>query len=121
MEIPYAVKVLAGLPKKDVSLFYLPLIITAIISLPFYKKGAAKYGKKKLYLMAMICFMIPAFLIAFIGDIPVNPIIMIIALGAVAGVFVAPLYIFPNAIIADITDIDEQMTGYRREAIYFGS
>ena len=121
MEIPYAVKVLAGFPKKYVSLFYLPLIITAIISLPFYKKASAKYGKKKLYLMAMTCFMIPAFLMAFIGYIPVNPLIMIIALGAVAGVFVAPLYIFPNAIIADITDIDEQMTGYRREAIYFGS
>ncbi len=121
MEIPYAVNVLAGLNKKEVSLFYLPLIITAIISLPFYKKFASKYGKKKLYLMAMTCFMIPAFLTAFIGIIPVNPRTMIIGLGALAGIFVAPLYIFPNAIIADITDIDERMTGYRREAIYFGS
>lgn len=41
--------------------------------------------------------------------------------GIIAGLFVTPLLMLPNAIIADITDVDEQITGYRREAIYFGT
>ncbi|ABN69813.1 major facilitator superfamily MFS_1 [Staphylothermus marinus F1] len=119
--LSYAVTVSAGLEKEHVSLFYLPLIIVSIITLPIYKHLASTIGKKKVYLLGMLLFLIPTLMIAFIGYVPIDPQIYLLITGVIAGAFVTPLLMLPNAIIADITDVDEQITGYRREAIYFGT
>ena len=121
MTLPYVVTVSAGLDKKNVSLFYFPLIIVSVITLPIYKKLAVKMGKKKLYLFGMSMFIIPTLMLALTGMIPIDPRIYLLATGVIAGLFVTPLLMLPNAFIADITDIDEEKTGYRREAIYFGT
>ncbi len=119
--LSYAVTVSAGLEKKDVSLFYLPLILLSILTLPLYKKLAVRIGKKKLYLISMALFIIPTIMISLVGIVPIDPRLYLLLNGAVAGVFVTPLLMLPNAIIADITDVDEEITGYRREAMYFGT
>ncbi len=119
--LSYAVTVSAGLEKKDVSLFYLPLILLSILTLPVYKKLAVRIGKKKLYLISMALFIIPTIMISLVGIVPIAPRLYLLLNGAVAGVFVTPLLMLPNAIIADITDVDEEITGYRREAMYFGT
>ena len=36
------------------------------------------------------------------------------------GIPLAGLFVFPQALLADIIDFDERRTGQRREAIYFG-
>jgi GPH family glycoside/pentoside/hexuronide:cation symporter len=40
---------------------------------------------------------------------------------ALAGIPLASLFTVPNAMVADLTDLDEKLTGMRREAIYFGT
>ena len=40
---------------------------------------------------------------------------------ALVGIPLASLFIVPNALVADLTDLDEKFTGLRREAIYFGT
>jgi GPH family glycoside/pentoside/hexuronide:cation symporter len=40
---------------------------------------------------------------------------------AFAGLPMAAVFTFPNAITADIIDYDELRTGMRREAVYYGS
>ena len=121
MDIPYLVTVSAGLEKQHVSLFYLPLILVSVLMLPVVRRAAGRYGKKRVYLWGMALFGIPIVLLATVGLIPLSPIALIVAVGVLTGIAAAPLFVLPNAIIADITDIDEQMTGYRREAIYFGA
>jgi GPH family glycoside/pentoside/hexuronide:cation symporter len=121
MVIPYLVKVSAGLSEADVALFYTPLIISSLASLPLFRTLVRRHGKKKMYLVGMAMLIIPAFLLTFTGSIGVDPRIYLILIGIVVGVAVTPLLMLPNAFIADITDIDEKITGYRREAIYFGS
>ena len=37
-----------------------------------------------------------------------------------AGVPIAGLFVFPNALLADVIDYDAQLTGQRREGMYFG-
>jgi len=120
MVIPYAVKVSARLSEGDVALFYFPLILFSMLSLPLFNRLTARYGKKKMYLLGMSLFIIPATLLAFIGKVGLNPRIFLMIIGSISGVIVTPLLMLPNAFIADITDVDEKITGYRREAIYFG-
>jgi GPH family glycoside/pentoside/hexuronide:cation symporter len=40
---------------------------------------------------------------------------------AVAGLPMAGVFTFPNAILADIIDYDDVRTGMRREALYYGA
>ena len=121
MALPYVVTVSAGLNKEDVAFFYFPLIIVSVITLPIYKKLTDRMGKKKLYIIGMGLFIIPTLLLALTGLIPIDPRIYLLVTGVIGGLFITPLLMLPNAFIADITDIDEEKTGYRREAIYFGT
>ena len=119
--LPYLVTVCGGLSEADVALFYLPLIATSILTLPLYKHLASRYGKKKLYMIGIGLFAIPLLLLSATGMFKAMSKIFLIAMGFLGGFFVTPLLMLPNAFIADITDIDEKITGYRREAIYFGA
>ncbi len=53
-------------------------------------------------------FIIPTLMLALTGMIPIDPRIYLLATGVIAGLFVTPLLMLPNAFIADITDIDEE-------------
>jgi GPH family glycoside/pentoside/hexuronide:cation symporter len=43
------------------------------------------------------------------------------ALGVVAGMGVATLYLIPFAMLPDVVDLDELQTGRRREGLYFSA
>ena len=60
-------------------------------------------------------------LMFFVGFIPGVPnLVETLFLLGLAGPMAA-LFVFPNALLADITDDDERRTGMRREAIYYGT
>ncbi len=119
--LPYLITVSAGLDKSYVAIVYLPLIVVSILTLPLYRKLAIRYGKKKVYLLGMGLFAIPTIVASLVGIVRVEPIAFLVGIGILFGFFATPLLMLPNAFIADITDIDEKITGYRREAIYFGA
>jgi len=97
-------------------------MVTAVLSFPLIAHATAWKGKRWVFLTSMtwFCLMMP-----FLGTVGHWPlllsgfgqamILMILAGPAIGGLFVAPY-----AILADITDYDEQVTGRRREAMYFG-
>ena len=95
MGLPYAVSVSAGLKKEDVSLFYLPLIIVSILSLPLYRHLASNYGKKKVYMFGMALFAIPTAMIAIIGYVPIPARVYVLITGAITGFFATPLLMLP--------------------------
>ena len=57
----------------------------------------------------------------FTGYLPlIKPLYQGFAYVAILGIFLASLFVLPNAVLADIVDYDEKRTGRRREAVYFG-
>ncbi|MCS7110934.1 MAG: MFS transporter [Ignisphaera sp.] len=119
--LPYLVTVSAGLDKSYVAIVYLPMIAISVLTLPLYRKLTSRYGKKRIYMAGMVLFIIPTTAVSIVGIAGVEPALFLMAVGVLFGFFVTPLLMLPNAFIADITDIDEKITGYRREAIYFGA
>jgi len=61
-------------------------------------------------------------LFAFAGFLPgVHPLAQGIVYALIAGVAIAPVQTFPNALLADITDYDTVLTGQRREATFYAT
>lgn len=59
---------------------------------------------------------------AFAGFLPgVHPMVQGIVYALIAGVAIAPVQTFPNALLADITDYDTVLTGQRREATFYAT
>ena len=98
------------------ALTFLPLIA----SVPLMSWLAARTSKRRVYGGSMLLCGLYFPLLFFIGFLPGIPQLaqsfMLLALG----VPLAGLFVFPNALLADIIDFDEQLTGERREAIYYG-
>ncbi len=96
------------------------MLIVSLVTLPIYRSISVKWGKKKVFMMSMIGLSIASIVASFIGIISVNPLLMIVIIGGFVGIFIISQFMMPNAFIAEISDLDESITGYRREAIYFG-
>ena len=120
MVLPYGVSVLGGLSKYDVGYFYIPLLIVSLLTIPIYRKISVSWGKKKVFMTSILGLSISSFIATLIGLVPIDPLLFILFLGGVVGVFIIPQFMMPNAFVAEIADLDESLTGYRREAIYYG-
>ena len=97
-------------------------IAVVLLSLPFVYRLALRRGKAWVYSKAMLIGALYLPLIAFMGFVPgINPMSQALILVAGIGVPMAAVFTFPNAIQADIIDYDEARTGFRREAVYYGT
>lgn len=99
------------------ALFFVPLLA----SVALMSRVARLKGKRWTYSAAMLATGLGFPFMFFVGFIPGVPNLVetffLLALAAP----LAALFVFPNAILADITDYDERRTGMRREAIYYGT
>jgi GPH family glycoside/pentoside/hexuronide:cation symporter len=118
--LPFFVTEVLGQGIAQVAIYQGAFVVIMLIGLPLWIKIGNKIGKRKgqlasLLLLAIIC---PFFF--FIGYLPiVPPTIQAIIFFALFALPIAGLYVFPNAIVADITDYDELKTKKRREGIYY--
>ncbi len=71
-----------------------------------------------MYLPRILLFIILAMILTTISKIGSDPRILLMVIDLISGIIVILLL---NALIADITDIDEKNAECRREAIYFGT
>lgn len=96
--------------------FFFPLLG----SVPFMSWLATRRSKREIYGVSMLLCSLYFPLLYFVGFIDGIPILAqsLFLLGL--GIPLAALFVFPNALLADIIDFDEQRTGERREAIYYG-
>ncbi len=79
-------------------------------------------GKRTVYLWGMSFGAAYFPLLFFVGFVPgISRDVQALAFAALLGLPMAPLQIFQNALIADITDYDALRTGMRREATYFAT
>lgn len=99
------------------ALFFIPLLA----SVALLSRVARAKGKRWTYGTSMLGTGLGFPFMFFVGFIPGIPNLIetffLLALAAP----LAALFVFPNAILADITDYDEARTGLRREAIYYGT
>lgn len=91
-------------------------------SLPLAKKFARMRGKRIVFLSSLVAGSLFLPLLFFMGFIPIiSPILQSLVFVYLAGFIVSAVYLMPSPLIADIVDNDETKTGFRREAIYYGS
>jgi GPH family glycoside/pentoside/hexuronide:cation symporter len=97
-------------------------IVSVLAALPYVLRLAMRIGKARVYGAAMLCgaALFPS--LAFMGLVPgVGALPQSLVFVAIAGLPMAGVFTFPNAILADIIDYDDVRTGVRREALYYGA
>ena len=118
--LPFFVTEVLGQGIAQVAIYQGTFVVIMLIALPLWIKIGNKIGKRKgqlasLLLLAIIC---PFFF--FVGFLPIiAPTVQAIIFFALFALPISGLYVFPNAIVADITDYDELKTKKRREGIYY--
>ncbi len=98
------------------ALFFFPLLG----SVPLMSWLAARTSKRRVYGASMLLCGLYFPLLFFFGFLPGVPKLAQSFFLLGLGVPLAGLFVFPNALLADIIDFDERRTGERREAIYYG-
>jgi glycoside/pentoside/hexuronide:cation symporter, GPH family len=119
--MPYFVRVILGRPEAQVAIFQGSFVLVMMASLPFWLWAGTRIGKRRGQLLALLLLAVLFPLFYFIGFLPVlDPFWQTLVYFCVVAVPVSGLYVFPNAIVGDITDYDEKITRKRREAMYYG-
>jgi GPH family glycoside/pentoside/hexuronide:cation symporter len=96
------------------------MIGVAVVFFPIINYLAKRLGKKTIYAASLFLFSILISMLGTIGVFPFPPFYYGLSLIALAGIPVSGFMVGSNAIIADVIDHDETITGFRREAMYFG-
>ncbi len=122
MGIPYIITVQVGLSESRAGVALGAALVVALISFPLVGKISNLKGKKFTFCATMIFSSILLISMVSIGHwpLPISATYQAIIIIALAGIPLAGLFILPNALLADITDADYQVTGKRREGIYYG-
>ncbi len=118
----YFVTVVMGLGEGQVGLTLGLTMLVAMISFPLITLLARKKGTKSAMLFTTALFVVILAALASFGrwPLPISPALQGFILFGAAGVPLAGLFVLPNAIVAELTDYDQAITGQRREAIYYG-
>lgn len=119
---PYLVTVIMGGSEADTSIALAVAFVVAVVSFPLIGRLSAARGLKFTMLLSMYALVAALVLWGFVGRWPGSvPVFWQgLAVFFVAGFSVGGLFVVPNALVAEIVDYDERLTGMRREAMFFG-
>jgi GPH family glycoside/pentoside/hexuronide:cation symporter len=93
------------------------LLITAVVSLPFWTWLARKLSKRIAYITAMSFWAAVQLVILAVRP---GQVTFVLALAVLAGISVGAAHALPDAIFPDVLEWDELLTRKRREGIYYG-
>ncbi|MCQ1531629.1 MFS transporter [Lutispora saccharofermentans] len=117
--MPYIAEVLLGVSAEYSGYMIAGAFIAALLCMPFLPKITVKYGKKKVLMMTSVLFALILFLTGFFGV--VLPLNISFAIVILAGIPLSVIFVIPNAMIADIAELDSIEKGLRREGMFFGA
>lgn len=119
--ISYYVTVLLELEREFVTQLLTVMLLVSFAFYPVVNMIAKKIGKKKTVLLGFYIFLSLFLSIFFIGkdELPISPYIQGYLIVAVAAIPIAILGILPNAILADIAELDSLKTGSKREGLFY--
>jgi len=115
----YFVKVLLHLDESIGGELMGAMVCCSLLFYPLINYLAKRIGKKPLVLIAFGMQSLVFVLIYFLGKLPMSPIAQAFALSLSTAFPLAALGILPNAILAEIAQIDAQETGENREGMFF--
>jgi glycoside/pentoside/hexuronide:cation symporter, GPH family len=115
--LPYFVVNWMGLPQADFPLVAIAVQGTALVMLFVWSAVSARVGKKAVYYMGMIVWIIAQAGLFFLQPGQVG---FMYFLAVLAGVGVSTAYLVPWSMIPDVIELDELQTGQRREGIFYG-
>ncbi len=117
--MPYITEVLLGRAPENSGYMIAGAFIASLLCMPFLPKITLKLGKKKVLMATSAFFAIILFLTGFFGVLlPYNIAFVIVIL---AGIPLSVIFVIPNAMIADIAELDGIERGQRREGMFFGA
>ncbi len=121
--LPFYVTVLLGLEVEQTSLFFAATFGVAVLAFPLINYMAKRVGLKVINVTSLFLFtlILPCFFWLgqpVLGLSPANYAFLIMSL---TGLPLSSLFVIPDAMISSITDLEETLSGQRREAMYFGT
>ncbi len=121
MGVVYYITVLLQQPAS-----YGSLLLTVMMGLSFLfyypiNVFVKKRGKKIGVTMAFVGFCMVFTLVYFSNVLPWSPTIIMVLIGLMGSVPLAILSILPNAIVADIADLDGRETGHYKAGMFFAA
>jgi GPH family glycoside/pentoside/hexuronide:cation symporter len=117
---PFIVTVLMGVGQEWAGYALGLMIGVALLFFPVVNYLAKRFGKKPVAAASILIFSILVSMFGTVGVFPFPPFYYGLSLITLMGIALSGSMAIGNAIIADVIDHDERMTGFRREAMYFG-
>ncbi len=104
-----------------VGIFTLIALVLTVVFSPLLIRYSKNRGEKSAFILFTTILALAFILIGFVGYTQVvSNFIQTLLVMVLAGLGLTSYFILPNAILSEVVDEDETMSGYRREGIYFG-
>ena len=118
--LPFVVTEVCHLKESDTVYFYLPAIAITLICFPLINRLSERYGMNAVFRGSLLAGAISLPVLMLIGDwIPIPLIAQGIIWVVLQSAALAGAQILPGAMIAEVTDHDERLTGQRREGSFY--
>ena len=123
LNLPLYVTVLLGGTEDEASIYFGLAFVVALLFFPAVNIFSKKLGLKAVMMFALVAFLVLLPLFFFLGQpvLGLSPEVFGYILMALAGLPLAVIFIVPEAIVAAVSDLEEKLSGQRREAMYFGA
>jgi GPH family glycoside/pentoside/hexuronide:cation symporter len=93
------------------------VLALGFVTMPLTVRMMHRYGKRRTYIIGMVGFAITLALVSFV---PPGGQTLVFVAAVFAGLGYGAAQAIPWAIVADVIEVDELATGYRREGVYYG-
>jgi GPH family glycoside/pentoside/hexuronide:cation symporter len=123
LNIPPYVTVLLGGTEGDTAIYFGLVLGVALLTFPLVNIFSKKYGLKAVMLSSLTLLFIFLPGIYFLGKplFGLAPAHFGYILMGFLGIPVSSIFVVPDAIVAAVSDLEERLTGQRREGMYFGA
>ncbi len=115
--LPYFVVNWMRLPEAEFPKVAIAVQGTALVMLFVWSAASERFGKKAVYFMGMILWIIAQAGLFFLQRDQVG---LMYVLAVMAGFGVSTAYLIPWSMMPDVIELDELTTGQRREGMFYG-
>ena len=121
MIVPYWAQDLLGLDESAVAVLMGPFLVANLVFFFVFNQLAKRRGTWLAFMVTILGSALAAPSLLLVGHLPWGNLLQqsAVAMGLI-GIPTAGFMMLPFALLADVVDHDAQLTGQRREAIYFG-
>lgn len=123
LNLPLYVTVLLRGTEDDTSIYFGLAFVVALLFFPVVNILSKRVGLKAVMMFALVSFLILLPFFYFLGQpmFGLTPEVFGYILMGLAGLPLAVIFIVPDAIVAAVSDLEQKLSGQRREAMYFGA